>query len=262
MNYYLILALIVAILYVVAIYFQNPSGLRPLQRNDPRVIKYRMKRITMLCFGLLLFIPIATPITIRDLGLIPGFTNNRNFFNDFNNIIYSILLILGLYLCKIINYIANYTVGNILDDLYMNFFTLVGFRDHIFAPITEEFIYRSIIINLLLLANYSNQNIIIFSPLLFGFAHLHHGYQNYLTYQQTILTTLLQLLFTTFYTTIFGMLQSYLFLKYNNLLSIIFVHLICNLFGFPELIIDGSFNYKLLYYCSIIVGVIGFYYNL
>lgn len=262
MNYYLILSLIVAQLYVVAIYFYNPSGLKQLDRNDPRVIKYRLKRITILSLVLLVLIPLASPITLRSLGLFPGLTQSHSFFYDCQNIIYSVVLILILYSCKIIDYIANYQFGNIIDDIYMNFFTLRGFRDHIFAPVTEEFIYRSVMINLLVLGEFSHKSIILYSPLLFGFAHLHHGYQNYMIHQQTLLTTMLQLLFMTFYTTLFGILQSYLFLKYGNLSSIVMIHLICNLFGFPDIYVDGSLNYNIFYYCSVFVGIVGFYYAL
>lgn len=249
-------------LYLGVIYIGNPEPVRHLARNDSRVISFRIKRVTLLCLTLLVVVPLLTPVTFRQLDLVVGFTETHSFCTDIFNVIYAIKILLILYLCKIIDYIACYALGNITDDIYMNFFTLNGFRDHIFAPISEEFIYRSVIINLLLNGGYSQRKIILYSPLLFGFAHIHHGYQNYKTFHQTLISSLTQVIFMTLYTTIFGILQSYLFLKLNSLPAVVCTHLICNLFGFPDLFFKGKASYQFLYFSAAFAGIAGFYYSL
>ena len=105
--------------------------------------------------------------------------------------------------------------------------------------------------------------IVLVAPLLFGFAHLHHGYRLFRHNTMPFVVILVQIVFMTVYTSLFGMLETYLYLKFNhNLLAVIVVHVICNLFSFPDFRIDGSTGYKVVYYGSMVGGILGFFYQL
>lgn len=263
MNY-LYPAIAVGLSYVAAIYFMVPSSVNCLERNHPVVIRHRLNRVSSLCVGLLVAIPLLTVVRFRDLGIVPGMASmSQGLGSDLYNIYVAVKLMFTIYLCKIVQYVYNYKLGAILDDLYISFLTLTGFRDHIFAPITEEFIYRAIVVNLLLLEPYSVRFIVLVAPLLFGFAHLHHGYRMFRHNSMPFIVILVQIVFMTVYTSLFGMLETYLYLKFNhNLLAVIVVHVICNLFSFPDFQIEGSTGYKAVYYGSMVGGILGFLYQL
>lgn len=103
------------------------------------------------------------------------------------------------------------------------------------GPITEEVLFRSASVPLLLLAKTSNTTIIFLTPIIFGLAHVHHFYEFRITHPHTpliaaILRTLLQLT----YTTLFGGYATFLFLRTGSLLGVILVHAFCNWMGFPR----------------------------
>ena len=77
---------------------------------------------------------------------------------------------------------------------------------------------------------------IIFSPFLFGLAHVHHFWERYRfddsgNIKSILLTTIFQ--FT--YTTIFGWLSCMIYLKNHNIFAASLAHMICNWMGFPDL---------------------------
>lgn len=72
------------------------------------------------------------------------------------------------------------------------------------------------------------------SPLFFGVAHLHHCYgmvQQGVPVRQAVLTSAVQMT----YTTLFGALEMFLFLRTGHLAAVFAVHSWCNLAGLPSL---------------------------
>ncbi|KAG6012993.1 hypothetical protein E4U43_007543 [Claviceps pusilla] len=109
-------------------------------------------------------------------------------------------------------------------------------RNMVAGPITEECLFRSSAVPLLLMAGCSGKSIILFSPLVFGTAHLHHFYEFRVTHPQTplavaIARSVLQLS----YTTLFGAYATFLFLRTGSLLAVVMVHTFCNSMGLPRL---------------------------
>lgn len=107
-------------------------------------------------------------------------------------------------------------------------------RDFIFAPLTEELIFRACIIPPFL---YNSQWTVIqicwTVPWFFGFAHVHHAIQKYrhdMPIQAIIVSTLFQLS----YTTLFGAYACYSYIKSGSLLAIVLVHSFCNFMGLPN----------------------------
>ena len=119
----------------------------------------------------------------------------------------------------------------------------VIFRNIIFAPISEELIFRSILIpnlyiSLICQRGSDGNNIPLFvarvSPIWFGIAHMHHLIERLREgqpFQSTILTTLIQLT----YTSIFGYMSALLFMRTGNILASVWSHMICNAMGLPDL---------------------------
>ncbi|CAM1510309.1 Fc.00g006440.m01.CDS01 [Cosmosporella sp. VM-42] len=109
-------------------------------------------------------------------------------------------------------------------------------RNMVAGPITEECLFRSAGVPLLLQAGASLTGTIFLSPLVFGLAHLHHFYEFRITHPRTplpvaIARSLLQLS----YTSLFGAYATFIFMRTGSLLAVILVHAFCNSMGLPRL---------------------------
>ena len=130
-------------------------------------------------------------------------------------------------------------------DFMPTYDTLVIFRNVVFAPLSEELVFRSILIPSLYAAlacpsptiSGSSSSMVddsagvsLFvariSPIWFGIAHLHHLRERLRVGQQplhvTLLTTLLQLT----YTSIFGYISALLFMRTGSVFSSVSIHVI------------------------------------
>eukprot|EP00048_Salpingoeca_helianthica_P022905 m.21041 g.21041 ORF g.21041 m.21041 type:complete len:259 (-) comp7989_c0_seq1:87-863(-) len=102
---------------------------------------------------------------------------------------------------------------------------LLALRNLVVAPITEEILFRGCIVPLMLPALGPTRAVFL-SPLFFGVAHLHHVFQG---------KALLPCLFQFLYTTIFGWLTSFFFVRTGSVLGPIACHAFCNFMGFPDI---------------------------
>lgn len=265
------LCVIVACSYVAAIHVYVPENIRGKERNHPDVIHHRIFRITALCCGLILGLPtVLTYIgaypsyisVIRTFGLLPGMTISADIAIDVTNICRSFKLILILYMGPILDYPweVQFDPSVIQEDFRDSFFLIWGVRDHIFAPITEELIYRSVILAFLQpFDSISDLQEILLTPLFFGIAHAHHGYDLYTNRNVGLSTAALTVIIQVIYTTVFGILSNYLFIETsNNVWCPIVVHCICNLIGFPNFPKDRPLLWKITYGLLLIVGICGF----
>jgi len=162
------------------------------------------------------------------------------------------------------------------------------------GPITEELIWRSLIIPLHLLAKISPTKIVFVTPLYFGIAHVHHYYEFRLTHPHTPpLPALLRSLFQFTYTSLFGFFAAFVFLRTGNVYGVILAHSFCNWMGLPRFwgrigvqagvpigppetdgrrtdttpegrAADGSLGitWTLAYYVLLMSGAVGFWMNL
>ncbi|CAG8434945.1 15396_t:CDS:2 [Funneliformis mosseae] len=119
----------------------------------------------------------------------------------------------------------------------LNYITsLIGFRNLIFAPMTEEFVFRCCMVPLLALADFSRIQIIFLSPLVFGIAHIHHAWEVYVTNGRTMATAKFAIfasIFQFFYTTLFGWYATFLFMRTGHFIPPFFAHIFGNVMGFP-----------------------------
>ncbi|KAF5000410.1 hypothetical protein FGRMN_1740 [Fusarium graminum] len=120
-----------------------------------------------------------------------------------------------------------------LRDLWTEWPT---WRNMVAGPITEECLFRSAGVPLLLRSGASLTGTIFMSPLIFGLAHLHHFYEFRITHPRTPLpVAVARSLFQLTYTSLFGAYATFLFLRTGSLLAVVLVHAFCNCMGLPRL---------------------------
>ncbi|KAI1074073.1 hypothetical protein F5B20DRAFT_564766 [Whalleya microplaca] len=147
-------------------------------------------------------------------------------------------------------------------------------RNIVAGPLTEEVLFRSASVPLMLLAQTSVSKTIFLSPLIFGLAHVHHFYEFRVTHPQVpVATGVLRSLVQLSYTTLFGAYVTFLFLRTGSLLAIVVVHAFCNCMGLPrfwgrvEPLPQGGNNrpsvlWTVVYYVLLVAGAVGWWRNL
>ncbi|KAJ5074069.1 protease u48 caax prenyl protease rce1 [Anaeramoeba ignava] len=108
------------------------------------------------------------------------------------------------------------------------------FRNLVMAPLFEELVFRSGIILLFKFAGIANWKVIVFSPWIFGSAHLHHLYQNVFVENLPFLQSLVSSLIQFGFTSIYGMFSAFLFVRTNHFIPLFLTHSFCNFVGFPQ----------------------------
>lgn len=146
---------------------------------------------------------------------------------------------------------------------------LIGWRNLVVGPVSEELVFRSLAISLFILAqvstcshlpNYitgrlradyhyqtSARRITFTSPLIFGVAHVHHLHEtinssrrpgaSYLSTALTpsvILPGLIRSVFQFFYTSLFGFIAAFIYLRTSSLIACVLAHSFCNWMGLPR----------------------------
>ncbi|XP_018563858.1 CAAX prenyl protease 2 isoform X1 [Anoplophora glabripennis] len=117
---------------------------------------------------------------------------------------------------------------------FSNMTNLIWIRNHIAAPLSEEFTYRSCMLPLLVQC-FKPSTAVIINPLFFGVAHFHHMRERINHMGMDFNTALKISCFQFVYTTIFGMYSAYLFYRTGHFISLFIVHAFCNHMGFPEI---------------------------
>ena len=171
----------------------------------------------------------------------------------------------------------------------------IGWRNLVAGPVSEELMFRSLVIPLHLLAKMDPTRIVFITPLYFGIAHIHHFYEFVLTHPESpVFAALLRSLFQFTYTSLFGFFAAFVFLRTGSLYAAIIAHSFCNWAGLPrfwgrlkveagepigppnkddEIQRQGSSNRKsrkqnlgltwtAIYYALLIAGAVGFYWFL
>lgn len=116
-------------------------------------------------------------------------------------------------------------------------------RDFLFGPLTEELVYRSVIISFYKQAGFSEAATVWQTPLYFGLAHMHHALRKYrqgTPLKECIISAIAQLAMTT----VFGAYASKLFLSFGSVWPGVAAHIFCNLMGPPDT--EGPWWYKML----------------
>jgi prenyl protein peptidase len=214
-------------------------------RDSPSVIRARVRSVTLTCLAcallnisLLAFHAHATPRDVLRLwGLYPIS------LPDIVKLLalVSVLFIGPLFKTLIVEGEYRFlTPSNLKTSLFSSW---IAYRNLIIAPLSEEFVFRSLVISLYLVANVSPVRIIFTTPLIFGMAHLHHlaanirgrtppnrGSPPFIVWLQCIAISLFQ--FT--YTSLFGFFAAFALLRTGNFYGVVLVHSFCNWMGVPQ----------------------------
>ncbi|KAJ7614173.1 hypothetical protein FB45DRAFT_758687 [Roridomyces roridus] len=224
-----LLALGFSITYVGSLYVAKNARIRvnaydarlkfqPGGRDDPAVIRARLMAVTIACvlscgvvYYLLLGIQIQDPMvtTMRLLGV----QWPPSVLSCLQTPLLFIGPIYGHYLASALPGQKHYSFKYHFVD---TFFSWVGFRNYLWAPLTEEITFRACVLSVYAMGGASRWKMIAFAPLVFGLAHVHHGWEVYKQLGSTPAAfnrALVSAVFQTAYTTLFGAYASFLFLR-------------------------------------------------
>lgn len=117
------------------------------------------------------------------------------------------------------------TLSAMLSDVYV-------WRNYIVAPVTEEYLFRGIVLSTLL-TSWSQISAVFISSCIFGLMHTHYFlYKLIFNPNPRDKAEVSCVIFQCFYTSIFAFYNAYVYLVSGNLISPILVHTFCNLVGF------------------------------
>lgn len=241
--------------YVAVLYVSSKEAANyKIKRDDPRVIKSRIKKLSMVMLINIILVPyiqyslgsnyVSTySEAILNLGIVPGrqLTTGRDLLLYINNIFSLMILIAQLFIGPLTDSLLYYvfTKGRTLyTDFNELFDNIWGMRNYVFAPITEELFYTSMLLTTYIAffpTNELNYKRLLLEPsLFFGLAHAHHAYESYQTGQYGMVSIFFNTMFQVIYTSLFGALTKYAFLMTGgNLWACILLHSFCNVMGFP-----------------------------
>jgi prenyl protein peptidase len=106
-------------------------------------------------------------------------------------------------------------------------------RNYVVSPFTEEFVFRSCMLPLLV-HQLGFTKAILAGPLFFGVAHLHHIVEGYFADELPLDLLVVQHCFQFAYTYLFGVYSSFLFLRTGDFFPCLVCHSFCNFMGFPN----------------------------
>ena len=109
------------------------------------------------------------------------------------------------------------------------------------GPITEELLFRSFLTPVHLIALPSPpfpaqlRTLVFTLPLYFGIAHAHHFYEFRLRHPtEPLAVALARVLLQFTYTSVFGFIAQFIFLRTGNVLACMLAHSFCNFMGLPR----------------------------
>ncbi|KAF1990595.1 CaaX prenyl proteinase Rce1 [Aulographum hederae CBS 113979] len=248
-----LLSVLYTFIYVAPFYLDKSTRTSStLSRNAPSLIRARIRAVTFACITCALI----TVFVLQNYG-----------HHDF----YTSLHLLGWYpfsfsdIGKVILLVAILFAGPLLEKTifeseweewitfsYWSYTlgSLPGIRDLIAGPVSEELLFRSVLIPLHLLSfpvpetpppntppsSYPHLTTLIFiTPLYFGIAHLHHLHEFRISHPNVHLAmALLRSVVQFTYTTLFGWFAAFVFLRTGSVWAAMAAHGFCNWLGLPR----------------------------
>eukprot|EP01135_Chromosphaera_perkinsii_P011929 Nk52_evm46s2531 gene=Nk52_evmTU46s2531 len=115
---------------------------------------------------------------------------------------------------------------------------------HFTAPLLEEIVFRGCVCAILLIgirhqsqvdnSDKGAHDMVYIAPLFFGMAHMHHVFDHIYSLGMSVRNATLTVLFQLCYTTLFGMLATYYFVRTGLVMAPFLSHVFCNFMGFPD----------------------------
>ena len=226
-----LLVCLISTLFVVFIYILAWSHHRETREG---VI---LRSIGTLCAILLSVIILLVSGYIDYDTIKPTFSLSPRYL--FESIIIPVGLTLILFIGPIIDSYREGTLFVLETDELSPFFTVL--RNYLVGPFTEEYLYRFLMINVLIQC-FTTSSTILISSGLFSISHIHHYIERLITGSDTIDWLVLAVhLLQTF---VFACYAGCIFIRAKSVLSLFLIHSFCNWMGAPR--VDRIFADKRL----------------
>ncbi|KAJ7203339.1 hypothetical protein GGX14DRAFT_523537 [Mycena pura] len=255
--YSTLLAVLFSVAYVGSLYVAKIARLRfggthdirssvqPGSRDDPAIIRDRLTAATMstvfscsIVYVLVTQSTAPSPQFDRWLAMtltILGVRGSGSTLAYFQTPVLFLGPVFASYLGSALPFQRNYSLDH---NFYKVFWSWIGFRNYLWGPLTEEIVFRACVLSVYAMGGASRVKMIVFAPLVFGLAHVHHAWDVYNRLGRTraaIRHATLSALFQTAYTTLFGAHTSFLFLRTSSLGPPLTAHIFCNIMGVPQI---------------------------
>ncbi|KAH8712161.1 hypothetical protein GQ44DRAFT_811651 [Phaeosphaeriaceae sp. PMI808] len=224
-------------IYVIPFYLSSATRPSPtLTRDAPSSIRARTRAVTfstIVCFILTVYVlhehNVPAWEILKLLGLWPV-----SFIDTARTMLLVVILFAGpIFEHGVVD--GGFKDWVRLRGVYDSLSSWIGYRNYIVGPVSEEFVWRSFIVPLHLLANFSGKQIVFLTPLYFGIAHLHHLYEFRITHTEVPwFIAVLRSLFQFTYTSLFGFFAAFVYLRTGNMYTCILTHTFCNWMGLPR----------------------------
>lgn len=268
--------MVYALVYFLPFYASSATRPSPtLSRDAPSVIRARIRSVTLSCLLCTLstfaILSKAASIPLPTILHLTGFWPPA-LLDSLRTLLLTALLFTGpLFRSLIVD--SGYHAWADLSPLTELWTEWTTWRNLVAGPVTEELLFRSASVPLMLLAQTSMTRTIFLSPVIFGLAHVHHFYEFRLSHPQIpAVAALARSAFQFAYTTLFGAYATFLFVRSGSLLAVCMVHTFCNCMGLPKVWgrierasrTAGETNvlWTVAYYTLLVAGVVAWYRNM
>lgn len=243
----LLISICFTLAYIAPFYLSPTLRATPLNSRDaPSVIQARVRAVILTC----ICCTAATVSVLIECGHLP---------------VLDILRLTGIWparpvdIARVLALVAVLFIGPLFESFIVDgdwrlitpasigeglWTSWTSYRNLVVAPISEEFVFRSLVISLYMLAEVPPQRIVFTTPLIFGLAHLHHLAEflnahtkpgRMLPPAQIIIKGVVRSLFQFTYTSLFGFFAAFVFLRTGSIWAAIAAHVFCNWMGFPRI---------------------------
>jgi len=239
--------------FVGSLYAFVPSKVNLLERNDALQIKWRSASGSIACIAALTAFPLFFG------AMVPYQAHVSTLLSDeiracAGVLLNSSLLFLGpiaVSMMNVYDYLQrnqSQTMATFLQAYHDFYLRPIGngilrpagnerwiyLRNLVFAPLTEEIVFRGSIVSALARTTLSTGSIVIIAPLFFGSAHIHHALVK-LRQGDSPMTVAIQTAVQFAYTSLFGSYASFAYLRSRSILAVTLSHSFCNAMGLPNL---------------------------
>ncbi|KAF1918072.1 hypothetical protein BDU57DRAFT_185760 [Ampelomyces quisqualis] len=225
------------LIYVIPFYLSSATRPSPtLTRDAPLSIRARIRAVTfstIVCAVLTTYVFYEHNVPAHEipklLGLWPV-----SLFDTAQTMLLVVILFAGpLFEHGIVH--GGWKDWVTLRGVYESLCSWIGYRNFIVGPVSEELVWRSFIVPLHVLGNFTGTQIVFLTPLYFGIAHMHHLYEFRITHPEVpLFVAVLRSLFQFTYTSLFGFFATFAYLRTGNIYTCIIAHTFCNWMGLPR----------------------------
>ncbi|XP_067641170.1 CAAX prenyl protease 2 [Eurosta solidaginis] len=221
--------LILSIIYVASLYIWSSQH----NRDHPATVKRRFFSVFIVMLIAPLFVyKFSSPALLERASFaeLLGLRWQRLF----TAILIPYLLTMLLFLGPLCVQMQNESLKTYVDPAFWldSFQNILWIRNHVMAPLSEEFVFRACMMPLIL-QSFSPLTSVFITPLFFGTAHIHHIGER-LSLGMELKTAIVISCFQLTYTTIFGFYSSFLFARTGHFIAPFLVHAFCNHMGLPD----------------------------